>query len=384
MRKTSVIAALVLTAALPLTVLAQADSIYRPISASCVPGFSTNGWPGTNVTTHFSFNILGGANARVLGAEIGSILNINAKSMTGFQIGGVLNVTAGDVTGMQIGGVTNVVSGDLSVTHIAGVGNFAGGEVKGAQIGGVTNIAGGNVTGAQVSGVFNLAGGDLTGLQLGGTVNVSAGSASVQAGVINVGVGTNFTQLGVVNFAQEARGLQLGVVNVAVEQEGVPIGVVSVAGNGTYNLDLWVDGNALTNVAFKMGSKYIYNVYAYGYNPFNQDGGLNKFGLGLGTHVGGEGPLFADIDAIHHNVLPGVIPFLEQQTGYSGLTEVRFSGGVQITPRLAVTAGPTINIWHSDWLDGDYVHWGGLPIADLDEANYTDIWLGFGIGVQLF
>lgn len=367
--------------AVPAIMLAQADSIYRPISGSCVPGISSNGWPGTNVTTNFSFNLLGGTNARVVGMEIGSILNINAQSMTGLQIAGVMNFTGGDVAGLQIAGVTNVVTGDVNVSHIAGVGNFALGDVSGLQLAGVANVAGGQVRGLQLGGVANIAAGGVQGAQISGTANISPSDATVQLGVVDIAIGKTYTQVGVVNVAGKARGLQLGVVNVAAEQEGVPIGIVSVAGNGFYKLCLWADEVAPANLGFKMGSKYIYNIYTFGYNPI-EGFSLGNMGLGLGTHIP-FGPLFLDIDAVHRSVFEG-ISFWNHE-GYTGLTSLRFTGGWQIIPGIAVTLAPTLNVWVSTWLNGDYARWTGLPLADLDVTGvYTDIWLGFSLGVQLF
>lgn len=384
MVKKKVVIAVILMALVPALMLAQADSIYRPMSISFVPGFSTNGFPGTNVTTNFSFNILGGLNARVVGLEIGSILNINAKSMRGLQIGGVFNFTGQEVRGIQIGGVATVVGGDFRGLQLSGVANFVGSDVRGGQVAGVFNTAGGEFRGLQIAGVANLSLKDVQGAQIAGPVNISIGDAPFQLGVTNIELGKTCTQIGVLNVANESKGLQLGVVNFAVKQEGVPIGIVSVAADGWYKMCVWTDGNAIANVALKMGSKYIYNIYAYGYNPFSEDEAINKFGLGLGTHLELPGPLFVDIDAVHYNVVTGILPFVEQSQGYAGLTEVRASGGFQLLPGLAIIAGPTLSIWHSTWLNGDFVRWAGLNLADLDEANYTDIWLGFSVGVQLF
>lgn len=320
-------------------------------------------------------------NARVVGLEIGSILNINTRSMRGLQFGGVLNFTGQEVRGLQFGGVANAVGGDVRGAQFAGVGNFALGDVRGGQIAGVFNFAGGEVWGLQIAGVANLSLKSVRGAQIAGTLNIAIGDAPVQLGVTNIETGKTFTQIGVLNMANESHGLQLGVVNVALEQEGVPIGIVSVAGNGSYKLCLWADEVAPVNLGFKMGSKYIYNIYTFGYSPMGEFP-HSKMGLGLGTHLAFD-PLFLDIDAIHQNVYEGV-RFWNQE-GYTGLTSLRFTGGWQIIPGIAVTLGPTLNVWVSTWLNGDYARWTGLPLADLDTSNaYIDIWLGFSLGVQLF
>lgn len=367
---------------IPLLLSAQADSIYRPISASCVPGISSNGFPGTNVATNFSFNVLGGINAGVVGFELGSLLNINAKDMIGLQISGITNFTGGNVSGVQIAGVNNFVIGDVNVTHLAGVFNVALGKVNGAQLAGVFNIAGGQVKGAQLAGVFNLAVGGVLGAQLAGPLNISIGDAPVQLGVTNIETGQTFTQLGVANIAVKSRGLQLGVFNFAAEQEGVPIGIVSVAGDGWYHLNLWADETAPVSVGFKMGSKYIYNIYTYGYNPLG-DTKHSRFGLGLGTRIPFD-PFYVDVDAIAYQMNEGISPW-GNINGYNGLSQLRIMAGLSILPGLRIFAGPTLNVWNSTEFDGETIPSFGLFLGDFDSQDfYTDIWLGFSLGVEVF
>lgn len=380
MRKSSFYCIIVLL--LPVFVFSQADSLYRPISASCVPGISSNGFPGTNVTTNFSFNVLGGINRNLVGFEIGSLANVNAGSMTGLQIAGITNFTGGNVKGVQIAGVNNFVLGDVSVTHLAGVFNFALGNVNGAQTAGVFNIAVGHVAGIQLAGVLNLAVGGAEGAQVSGPLNISIGDVPLQLGVTNIETGGTFTQLGVANIAGRSSGLQLGVFNFAAKQEGVPIGIVSVAGDGWYHVTLWADETAPVSVGFKMGSKYIYNIYTYGYNPLG-DTKHSRFGLGLGTRIPLD-PFYVDIDAIHYQMNEGVSPWASNN-GYNGLSEVRFMAGLSVMPGLRIFAGPTLNVWNSAQFDGETIPSFGLFLGDYDGQNfYTDIWLGFSLGIEVF
>lgn len=367
----------------PSFMLAQAEPVHRPISVTFVPGFGSNGPPFTHVTSNFSLNIIGGLIGNIEGCEIGSVFNIDKEHVTGFQFAGLGNFVGGDVAALQISGVIDVVGGGFSFAQIAGVTNVVRGDFEGAQLAGVANITLTHVTGLQLGGVMNFALGDVTGAQIASTGNIVGRNSTVQIGVVNIALGETYTQVGVVNIAGHARGLQLGVVNIATDHSGVPIGIASIVKNGQFHVNAWVDGNALVNVGLKFGAKHFYNVLAFGYNPL-VDTDINKFGLGLGGHIAFGELLFLDIDGVYYNVVEGILPYVEQQQGYAGLTEVRFTGGLQITPRLAIVAGPTLNIWNSTWLDGDGVRWAGLNLADLDEANYTDIWLGFNVGVQLF
>jgi len=360
---------------------AQEDLIYRPVSVSFFPPLSTNGFDGYKVLTNFSLNIIGGYVGAVQGCEIGSVFNVDTRDMQGCQLGGVLNVVAGDARGFQGAGVANVVAGDLEVCQAAGVGNFVAGDVSGAQLAGVFNFTAGEVDGLQLGGVANIAVGDVSGVQIAGPVNIAVGDCPVQLGVLDVAIGASEAQIGVVNIAGNARGLQLGVVNVAERNDGVPVGIVSVAGNSRFHTNIWADGVSLLNVALKIRTGRIYNVYTLGYNTIG-DPPMSKFGLGLGGHVPFD-PFFVDIGAVHYNVNEGV-RFWDQD-GYSGLTTVHFTGGWQIASMLALTAGPTVNVWYSQQWDGDDIRLFGLSIGDYDGTDsYTDVWLGFSVGIQLF
>ncbi len=311
----------------PTVLLAQADPVDRPVSVSCVPGFSSNGPISYSTTTNFSLNIIGGLNRRVYGCEIGSVLNINKEEMVGFQISGVTNIVGTDLLGCHVAGVCNVVANHASYVQIAGVLNYA---------------------------------------------NSNEG---VQLSVINFSREITGAQVGVINVAHRITGAQVGVVNIAREMYGAPIGLVNLVANGQFHINVWADETALANVGVKMGSKRVYTVIAYGYKPIGEVA-TNKFGAGIGVHLP-KNALFADIDYIHYNVAEDIIPFASEG---NMLTKLRFTGGWQIGPKLAITAGPVISLWHSDTWNGEDARMFGLLLGDFDE---TDIWLGFSVGVQL-
>jgi len=389
----------ILTVALLATALISsalpAQEIYRPVSVTFIYPLSTNGFSSGQVASNFSFNILGGYIGSVKGFELGGIFNIEKNHVAGLQVGGVANIVGENVAalqfggvanvagkncvGLQIGGVGNFVGKNMNIGQVAGVANVALGSIEGAQIAGVINVTGGGATGLQLAGVMNLTVRDVLGAQVSGTLNLSRGSCPAQIGVVNIALGQSFTQIGVVNIAGHAKGLQLGIVNIARDHSGVPVGLASVVKNGQFHVNFWADETAVFNTGIKFGSKTFYNVWTYGYQPF---GDRSKFGIGLGGHIPSPGPLFVDIDAVYYQLDDGIWPFIQME-GYNGLTTVRFTGGLKITPRVAITAGPTFNVWHSTEWNGEFVRYIGIPLADYDERNYTDIWLGFQVGVQI-
>lgn len=366
---------------MPSVISAQAEPVHRPVSVSFVPGFGSNGPPYTHVTSNFSLNIIGGLIGNIEGCEIGSVLNIDKGHVTGFQAAGVGNFAGGDVAGLQIAGVIDVVGGGFSVVQIAGVTNVVRGEVAGGQLAGVANIVLTHVRGVQLAGVMNFALGDVTGVQIAGTGNMVGRNSTVQIGAVNIALGETYTQVGVFNIAGHARGLQLGVVNVAEDHDGVPIGIVSIVKNGQFHVNAWTDESSLLNVGIKLGSKHVYNVYAVGLQPVGSPL-RSRLGLGIGGHIPAD-PFFLDIDAVGYNVSEG-LRFWSQE-GLNMLNKLRITAGWQISPKLAITAGPTINVWVSTEEDGSDIPLFDLALYEGRSGNtWIRIWPGFSVGVQLF
>ncbi|MBN2380876.1 hypothetical protein JXM67_13845 [candidate division WOR-3 bacterium] len=134
------------------------------------------------------------------------------------------------------------------------------------------------------------------------------------------------------------------------------------------------------NVGIKYGSRYVHNVLEYGLNPTG-DYANNKTGLGLGGHVP-LGRFFTDIDVTGYAINEGYLPVTEEGSS-NLLTRLRITAGFAITPGIAVFAGPSLNFRFSPNWDGANVLLFGLPLAELDGANYNDLWLGFQIGIQI-
>ncbi len=359
----TVVAAVVALATAQHAVVAKEYS-YRPASVSFFPPLSTNGIEAGDVSSSFSLNMIGGYLGRLSGIELGGVFNIELDDALGYQAAGAANVVGGNFTGVQQAGAVGIVGGDVRILQQAGAVSVAGGSVIGVQMAGAVSVAGGGVTGAQVSGAVNLAGGRAHGLQMAGAVNIANEFSGAQIGVVNI--------------AGEGRGLQLGVVNIADDVD-VPIGLVSIVRNGQFHVNVWASEASLVNVGVKTGSRAIYNVFALGLQPAG-DSTLLMAGLGIGGHVM-FAPFFLDIDATGYNVYSTSDWFVPE--GLDLLSKLSFTGGWQVNDFLAVTAGPTANVWVSDREDGSAIPLYDAPIFRYEGNPFVRIWPGFTIGIQL-
>lgn len=353
---------------------------YRPVSVSFVPGFSTNGPEWKSVSSNFSLNVIGGSIGRVRGVELGGVFNIDEDEVLGYQAAGVFNVMGGRFIGVQQAGVFSIVGGSFEGVQQAGVINVVGDGFTGAQMAGVVNVVGGSFTGAQIAGVANVVGDGFTGAQLSGVVNVAGErmSGAQLAGVVNVADEFSGAQIGLVNIAGESHGLQLGLVNIA-EKADVPIGLVSIVENGMFHVNVWANEFSPVNVGIKTGSNIIYNVFTLGFRP-NGESTRVFGGIGLGGHI----PLnrfFVDIDLLSHGAYGG--PDWNPEGGSDLLSSLRLTGGWQVTDMLAITAGPTLNVWVSEREDGSAVPFYDAPLYHWRGSEHVRIWPGFTIGLQL-
>jgi hypothetical protein len=377
--KTARLLAVVL-AALSAALASEVRYTYRPVSVSFVPGFSTNGPEWRSVSSDLSLNIIGGNIGQVHGLELGGVFNIEEEEVLGYQAAGVFNVVGGRFFGAQQAGVFNIAGDQFAGAQMGGVFNVAGEEFGGAQMAGVINVVGVELWGAQVAGVGNVAGCGCVGTQVAGVVNVSGERMSgVQlSGVVNAADEFSGAQIGLVNITGSGRGLQLGLVNIADDVD-VPIGLVSIVKHGMFHANVWATEFASVNVGIKAGSKTIYNVFMVGWQP---DGESTRVFAGLG--IGGRIPLnrfFADVDLLSHGVWTG--PDWNREGGSDLLSSLRLTGGWRVTDRLAVTAGPTLNVWVSEHGDGSQVPFYDAPLYKRDGSEHVRMWPGFSVGLQL-
>jgi hypothetical protein len=240
-----------------------------PVQFSLVPYISTNWKVSGSVNSAFSLNLLVGYAGGVRGAEIGGLLNIDRNHVRGFQIGGLGNIVGRKTSGLQIGGLFNIDMGHFYGCQMAGLFNWISDTLRGAQIAGLCNYVPTRWKGAQVAGLLNISLDHVTGLQLAGLLNIAKEE--------NRGVQI----AGLVNYAKVLKGVQIGVFNVTTKVEsGVPVGFFSYVHKGGY-LRAEVSGDEVFyfNIAFKTGTRRLYNIFKVGTN----DSLLLNFAYGIGT-----------------------------------------------------------------------------------------------------
>jgi hypothetical protein len=136
-----------------------------------------------------------------------------------------------------------------------------------AQIAGIGNVSLAHSKGAQIAGIFNLA-------------NKHNGG-----------------QIGLINVGKNIKGFQIGLINISDTISGVPIGLISLSSNGIFDVDGWTSDLFTFNAAIRVGSPYLYNIYAYGVSPFESDLPFG-FGVGIGGHIPIKDRVFMDIDGM--------------------------------------------------------------------------------------
>ena len=298
----------------------------------------------------------------------GSVLSIVKGDLVGGQVGAV-NMVTGTMRGLQFGGGNLSAGGFTGV--MAGYVNVAMGPSLGAQLGGV-NIGMGDHVGAEVSaanlrlGAFrglqfgggNLAGDGFTGLQ-GGALNIATGpSWGAQLGLVNVGGDVTGSQVGLINFAAHVKGTQVGLLNIA-QTSDAPVGLLNIITQGNVKLAAWASETSVANLAFKIGGQHVYSMLSLGLNPRGSVGRpYVGAGFGLGVRVPVErwyGELEGTFDTLFQVPKDGVWEFGVFAAG------LRLNVGFQVLERVAVFAGPQVQIMESRLADqpvGALSSWG--------------------------
>lgn len=360
----------------------SSDSLYIPRYAqvSFVTPLSSNGIDGYKYMHYVSLNVLQGYSGALRGAEFGGLLNGDKGYVTGAQFAGLANYAGGDLKGAQFAGLANV-----------------GATVKGAQFAGITNVSGGFVTGFQAAGVANFSPDSLNGMQVAGVVNivssekksngwqvagvgnvVVANSTGGQiAGVFNMANSLHGGQIGLFNMAKNIKGFQIGLINISDSISGVPIGLISVSAHGIFDADVWTSDILSFNGGVRVGSKYVYNIYAYGVSPFKDE---LPFGLGIG--IGGHIPVktngFVDIDGMVWTMHRSYFSFY----GVNIINQLRVMGGYRFNKYISVFAGPTFNVGVQD---SRYDPFHSSSFYEHDNGTTTVyMWPGFVAGIRLF
>lgn len=327
------------------------------------------------------------------GVQFGGVFNTVLDDLDGYQFSGVLNQLGGDLEGGQFGGVVNTAAG-VRGTQFAGVANLADGNALGVQAAGVTNVVA-NMRGIQMAGVANRANrkrgmqgagvlnmaSELSGLQAAGVANIVQGDfrGAQFAGVVNVGGDSRrgVQIAGVVNVAGDiGRGVQIGLVNFARHNDGLPLGVFSFVRETGLRFDGWVDEQGMISTAVRSGNRKFANyIGVAALTDASIDQGAVLMGLGGEFTFGPR--FFATLDAFYY--LFG----LETSRFDEHMTRGRFQLGFKVAPRIALLAGPSLNLFLSDNPESTF----SIPSRVIEagtwgSTNY-DFWAGFNVGLRI-
>lgn len=334
--------------------------VALPYQISLTPGLSSHGRMSSQIVNKLSINIYGGYTAGVDGVEIGGLFNISKKDVRYLQMATTFNAVTGHFTGVQIVGIYNQVmdslvgvqmsgfggwtKGNLRGVQMAGIFNKVSGNLKGVQISGGGNITKGDIDGGQISGIFNKSGMQMHGFQISGGVNI--GNEKVSGPQIS-GIGniskkeTNGLQLSsLFNYTKNLKGVQVGIVNLADSSSGYSLGLLNIVKNGKGTIAVY--GNELLplNIAWKSGSKKLYNIFTVG----SSVGGSKAytFGFGIGREFKINKNLTLNTDITDQNIYLGSWKNLP--------TLYRFQTGlnIKLSKSISLSAGPAFSMFYSE------------------------------------
>ncbi|MDQ0969555.1 hypothetical protein QFZ20_004958 [Flavobacterium sp. W4I14] len=382
-----------------------------PFQFSLIPSLNSHGSLSGQVVNKFSLNVIGAYSAGVDGGEIGFVFNINKSNVQYFQFAGAFNLVGGDVRGAQIAGLFNYVIGDVRAAQIALAYNRVGKSFEGFQVGGIYNHVNQDVKGIQLSLGLNTIGGTLKGWQTGALNLVNKETKGVQIGIggnivagrtsgiqvggianinkessgVNLAVLTNFTgqtasglQIGVINYAKNLKGAQIGILNVSNENDGYSIGLINIALKGYHKFSFSTNESTNFNVAYKGGSKRLYNMLMFGTNKKSAEK-IYTGGLGFGKEM----KLFKSVS---------LNPEISSQYVYQGswdylnlLNKFELPINIRINKWLAIQGGPSVNVYYTKQ-NAKIGEFGLLQEKHKDfsfnNSRYTG-WLGWNVGLVI-
>ncbi|ACL64330.1 peptidase C14 caspase catalytic subunit p20 [Anaeromyxobacter dehalogenans 2CP-1] len=336
------------------------------VDLALFPPLSTNG--DRAVENHLQLGLIASRATRLTGVGIGTVLWVD-EDVRGVQLG-MGNAARGEVVGLQLGSMGNL-AGALRGGQYGALANVVRGDGRGVQVGGVVGWTGGAFTGLQANAVVSYAA-EVHGLQTAVTSVVGALSGA-QLGVVNVGGAIHGAQVGVVNVARSVRGAQVGVVNVADTVEGASVGLVPLVRDGEQRLLLLGNDAGMLEAGVLLGSRRVHTLLTGAVQRTGDDARLWT-GLGLGVRMGGA-RRFADVDLIGQSVPDEPIDHVRGT--------LRVLGGWQVARRLALVAGPTVNVlWSRDPAFDPGV--AGTPSRELGHGDRVlRLWAGFAAGLRI-
>jgi hypothetical protein len=339
---------------------------------------------GGNVVDHYmqgaqlsaGFNLTNGP-ARGLQSTSGA--NIARSTFQGAQFSGGVNVAMGAFKGIQAAPL-NVASSSFQGAQL-GVANWSG-DFKGIKLG-VAHYTNGNFRGFDAS-VASFTKGEHEGPQL-GVLNGASSMRGPQIGVVNMGRLVDGLQIGVLNLSGKSRGLQLGVLNIAESVDGASVGLINLIGDGYHPVTIWGGDILPLNVGVKLGSRYVYTLLGFGTKSGSKDKDGKERALygasaGLGVHAPLPGQFFLDVDVVSTQ-------FMQENDwdqDNQAMGSFRVNLGFQLFKHLAITAGPTYNVYvHKNDTVDHSPGWGVLESTHKGTTWSVRRFPGLQLGLQI-
>jgi hypothetical protein len=368
-----------------------------PFSVGVIPMPSSG--PADRVLKNVSLNLIADRAAQVRGLQLSVGVNWVDEELHGVQAAVAANISSGSVSGLQASAGGNVARGDLHGIQASAAVNLAFADVHGLKATAGANYVQGHLVGLQAASGINLgmSGGrglqaaaganwmarDFTGAQFAAGFNGVGGTLrGIQGGVVNYGAEVQGTQVGIVNVARVSRGLQLGLVNISEEDQGVPIGLISYARrNGMLHLVAYGSETGTANAGLKIGGRSVYNSFIVGVRP-GRNGNRFATSLGLGVRARPERPWLSFLDT---EVAAGTFnhDFVGDTHRLQIVSSLRLIGGWRLAQRLAIVAGPTLNVLvRKRGFDTDIAP-GPLESVLHDGPTRVSLYPGFILGVEI-
>lgn len=191
---------------------------------------------------------------------------------------------------------------------------------------------------------------------------------------------------GLANIANRAEGVQIGLINYARHFEGMPIGLISYYENGRKNIDIWITETGFSHVGLKLGTRQVYNMVSFGYNPFISSRDVWSVGWSIGSYKTLD-------DAWNNPKLTSYFSHADfsiqkiQDNRWShtlnNLYSYRYMLGKDFTNGFSVYAGPTLNLLVTRQ-EGYEVYVPYTIFEGTRKGRDYSFWIGFTAGLQLF
>jgi len=342
--------------------------VARPYQVSVIPKVSTNGKLNSQVINNFSLNMLGGYSGGTNGFEIGSLFNIDKKSVQYAQLAGLFNIVGGHVNGLQIAGINNTVLDSVKGVQLGGINNYVNDKLSGLQVAGIYNHIGETLDGVQIAGITNFTNHKTNGAQIAGIANISSRGVS----------GAQFA--GIFNYTRRLKGLQIGLINVSDTSEGYSIGLINIVFKGYHKLSLFTNEAMNLNAAFKTGNSKLYSILLGGYNSVPQQK-VWSFGYGLGSGLITGKRFSLNTEATAQQLYLGSWDY------YNLLNRLNVQVNFRIGKYLSMYAGPSYSVFVSN----QDIHFAGYKQNIYPSGykpnklgNKVTGWFGWTAGINIF